>query len=93
MNAAEYIAQIQSYDRQKLESYQETVETIMNLEAQLEQDYAELQALKKEVESDKASVAAMMREKEIELAGISNHISEAQNEAVIMRRKFRRRRS
>ena len=81
LNAAEYIAQIQSYDRQKLESYQETVETITNLEAQLEQDYAELQALKKEVESDKASVAAMMREKEIELAGISNHISEAQNEA------------
>ncbi len=41
LNSADYIAQIQSYDRQKLTEYQDTVESIVNLEAQLEQEYAE----------------------------------------------------
>lgn len=81
LNAAEYIAQIESYDRQKLTEYQATVEMITNLEAQLEQDYADLQNLKTEVENDKAAVAALMREKEIELAGIANDIADAQNDA------------
>ena len=39
LNSADYIAQIQSYDRQKLTEYQDTVESIVNLEAQLEQEY------------------------------------------------------
>lgn len=81
LNSAEYIAQIQKADRQKLTEYQETVEMITNLEAQLEQDYADLQELKKTVENDKASVAAMMRQKESELAGISDDIQDAQSDA------------
>ena len=36
LNSADYIAQIQSYDRQKLTEYQDTVESIVNLEALLE---------------------------------------------------------
>ena len=64
LNSADYIAQIQSYDRQKLTEYQDTVESIVNLEAQLEQEYTDLEALKSTVESNKATVAAMMRQKE-----------------------------
>lgn len=81
LNAAEYISQIESYDRQKLNEYEATVETITNLEAQLEQDYADLQELKATVENDKASVSAMMRQKEIELAGIADDIEDAQSDA------------
>lgn len=81
LNAAEYISQIESYDRQKLTEYQATVEMITNLEAQLEQDYADLQVLKMTVENDRASVAALMREKEIELAGITDDIADAQSDA------------
>ena len=54
---------------------------ITNLEAQLEQDYADLQALKETVENDKATVAAMMRQKESELAGLTDDIADAQSEA------------
>ena len=57
LNSADYIAQIQSYDRQKLTEYQDTVESIVNLEAQLEQEYTDLEALKSTVESNKATVA------------------------------------
>lgn len=81
LNSAEYIAQIQSYDRQKLTEYQDTVTLITNLEAQLEQEYADLEELKANVESDKATVASMMQQKESELAGISDDIADAQSEA------------
>lgn len=81
LNFADYIAQIQSYDRQKLTEYQDTVESIVNLEAQLEQEYTDLEALKSTVESNKATVAAMMRQKESELADISGDIEDAQSDA------------
>lgn len=81
LNSADYIAQIQSYDRQKLTEYQDTVESIVNLEAQLEQEYTDLEALKSTVESNKATVAAMMRQKESELADISGDIENAQSDA------------
>ena len=81
LNSADYIAQIQSYDRQKLTEYQDTVEAIVNLEAQLEQEYTDLEALKSTVESNKATVAAMMRQKESELADISGDIEDAQSDA------------
>ncbi len=81
LNSADYIAQIQSYDRQKLTEYQDTVESIVNPEAQLEQEYTDLEALKSTVESNKATVAAMMRQKESELADISGDIEDAQSDA------------
>ena len=81
LNSADYIAQIQSYDRQKLTEYQDTVESIVTLEAQLEQEYTALEALKSTVESNKATVAAMMRQKESELADISGDIEDAQSDA------------
>lgn len=81
LNSADYIAQIQSYDRQKLTEYQDTVESIVNLEAQLEQEYTDLEALKSTVESNKSTVAAMMRQKESELADISGDIEDAQSDA------------
>lgn len=81
LNSADYIAQIQSYDRQKLTEYQDTVESIVNLEAQLEQEYTDLETLKSTVESNKATVAAMMRQKESELADISGDIEDAQSDA------------
>ena len=81
LNAAEYISQIQSYDREKLTEYEQSVENIANMEAQLETEYAELEALKATVESDKETVAELMRQKEIELADIADDIGEAQSEA------------
>ncbi len=79
LNAAEYISQIEEYDRQKLVEYQETVESIANMEAQLEQDYADLEDLKATVEAEKASVAALMSQKETELADITDNIEDAQS--------------
>ena len=81
LNAAEYISQIQSYDREKLAEYAQTVQDITDMEAQLEQEYADLEVLKGTVEDNKATVAAMMRQKESELASIADDITDAQSEA------------
>lgn len=81
LNTAEYISQIENYDREKLTEYQETVETITNMEAQLEQDYEDLETMKATVENEKATVADLMRQKETELAGIEDGIEDAQSEA------------
>lgn len=80
LNSAEYIAQIQSYDREKLDVYEQTVLDITEMEAQLEQDYKDLETLKATVETEKENVAALMRQKEVELAGIEADISDALDE-------------
>ena len=88
LNSAEYIMQIQEYDRKKLGEYQETVAYIDGVEKQLEEDYATLEEMKKEVEQEKASVeqekasvATLMKKRETELAGIEGNIDSAQNDA------------
>ena len=88
LNSAEYIIQIQEYDRKKLNEYQDTVVYIENVEKQLEEDYATLEEIKKEVEQEKASVeqekasvAALMKQRETELAGIEGNIDSAQSDA------------
>lgn len=88
LNSAEYIMQIQEYDRKKLGEYQETVAYIDGVEKQLEEDYATLEEMKKEVEQEKASVeqekasvATLMNQRETELAGIEGNIDSAQNDA------------
>ena len=81
LNTAEYIAEIQKYDRQKLDEYTENIEYITTAKEQLEQDYADLETMKANVESQKQSVAALMSQKETELAGITSNISDAQEDA------------
>ena len=81
LNSAEYIAQIQKYDRQKLSDYETIVEEITRMEAQLEQDYADLETMKATVEEEKQYVASLMRQKETELANIADDISNAQSDA------------
>lgn len=81
LNSAEYIAQIQKYDRQKLADYETVVEEVAQMEAQLEQDYADLEAMKATVEEEKQYVASLMRQKETELANIADDISNAQDDA------------
>ena len=81
LNTAEYITEIQKYDRQKLDEYTENIEYITVAKEQLEQDYADLENMKANVESQKQSVAALMSQKETELAGITSNISDAQEDA------------
>ena len=84
LNSAEYINQIQQYDREKLEDYKNTVAEIEAYEASLEQERTELEALKSDVEREKQNVSSIMAARESELANIKENLSDAQDEAEII---------
>lgn len=84
LNSAEYINQIQDYDRQKLEDYKATIAEIEEIEATLQMERDALEAMKADVEREKQNVAAVMAKREDELADIKENLSDAQDEAEII---------
>jgi len=84
LNSAEYINQIQQYDRAKLEEYKNTVAEIEAFELQLEEERTELEALKSDVEREKEHVASIMAQREDELATIKANLDEAMDEAELI---------
>lgn len=80
LNAVEYVAEIQRYDREKLKEYSVAVETVARMKENLEQERAELEAMKESVEREKEEVAALMQEKERQLAELSEELGSAQSE-------------
>ena len=81
LNSAEYINQIQQYDRAELEEYKNTVAEIEAFELQLEEERTELETLKSDVEREKEHIASVMAQREDELAAIKADLDEAQDEA------------
>lgn len=81
LNSAEYINQIQQYDREKLEDYKNIIVEIEAFEAQLEEERTELETLKSSVEYEKAEVARVMAQREDELASIRSNLADAMDEA------------
>lgn len=84
LNSAEYINQIQQYDRQKLDEYKNTVAEIEAFEQQLEEERTELETLKSEVESEKKRVASVLAQRENELAAIKADLNDAMDEAELI---------
>jgi len=84
LNAAEYINQIQQYDRQKLDEYKDTVAQIEAFELQLEDERTELEALKSDVEREKEHVSTVIAKRENELANIKADLSDAMDEAEML---------
>ena len=74
LNSADYIAQIQSYDRQKLTEYQDTVESIVNMVApmmrQKESELADISGDIEDAQSDADYYAAEIQAQEELIAAI-----------------------
>lgn len=84
LNSAEYITQIQQYDREKLDAYKQTIDKIEAYEAQLQTERAELETLKSDVEREKANVTNILAKRESELADIKGDLDVAQDDAEII---------
>ncbi len=84
LNSAEYISQIQQYDREKLEDFKQTVAEIEAYENQLQEERTELETLKSDVEREKENVASVMAKRESELATIKGNLNDAQDEAELI---------
>ena len=84
LNSADYIHQIQQYDRQKLDEYKNTVAEIEAFEQQLEEERTELETLKSDVEREKEHVASVLAQRENELAAIKSDLDDAMDEAELI---------
>ncbi len=75
LNRSEYIAQIESYDRMKLEEYQQTCVFIEEEEARLETELAELEELSLAAQAEQERVNGLVLATSDNIAGYADQIS------------------
>ncbi len=77
INKAQYVSEVHSYDRQKLEEYIETKEEIAGLKAALEEEQRNMESLQAEFEQEEAHLSAMLQEKRAQIADFDVQIQAA----------------
>ncbi len=80
LNRAEYISQISQYDRQMLDEYAATRQTIADNEAKLESERADLLALQESTQAKHNSVEELLAAKEEQLKSYEMQIASAQSQ-------------
>ncbi|MDO5351057.1 MAG: peptidoglycan DD-metalloendopeptidase family protein [Lachnospiraceae bacterium] len=80
LNRAEYISKISEYDRQQLDAYAATKQSIADHEVQLEGEHQELLALQESTEAKHASVEQLLSVKQNELKNYETKIASAQGQ-------------
>jgi cell wall-associated NlpC family hydrolase len=81
LNKAEYAQKMYTYDREKLEDYQDTVTQVKSLKTQLEGEMAELVDMQEEEEKKQDSLEAQLEEKRENSADCEEQIAAAQAQA------------
>lgn len=76
INKAEYIQEVHSYDRTKLNEYEETTKQVETLKEGLDEEYEQLQTMQTELETEKASLSATLDEKQSEIAQLDQSIQD-----------------
>lgn len=80
MNRAEYIQKISEYDREKMDEYVETKDSIAAHEAALLAEHAELLGLQEQTQAKQQSVETLLAKKSTELKNFENQIDAAQGQ-------------
>lgn len=80
LNRSEYIEQVERYDRNKLEEYQETCRLIEQQELLLNEELAELQELREEARLEQERVDGLVTETSERIAGYSDQIAETEEQ-------------
>ena len=78
INAVEYASMMTSYDRQMLEQYQDNQTYIAETQANLEEEYIQVEQMQAQIEQQQEAVALLASAKEDELGGITEDLSDAQ---------------
>lgn len=77
VNKAEYVSEVHSYDRQKLNEYVETTKKIEALQATLQEEVEELESMQADLETEKTNLNATISSKESEIAKLDQDIQDA----------------
>ena len=81
LSKAEYAQKMQTYDRNMLKSYGETVQEVKDLKSSLEKEQSELQSLQGEFKAEQETVAATIDSKSAEIEDLDDMIQEAARKA------------
>lgn len=83
LNHAEYITKISQYDRNMLLKYEDTVNSVAQMETQLETELGELEEMKQQVQEEQKTVVALMEAKKTALKDAEGDITDAQEIAKV----------
>ena len=78
LNRTEYVADINSYDRDKLDEYQKLQEEIADKKTALEEDQANLVAMQEEMQQKKSSVNSLITTTEQNISNADSQLADAQ---------------
>lgn len=74
INKAEYVQEVHSYDRTKLNEYESTTKKVEELKEGLEEEYIQLETMQADLEEETASLNATLEEKQEEIAQLDESI-------------------
>ena len=77
LNKAEYVAEVHSYDRDKLSEYEATTKQVEIMKNDLQDEYEQMQTMQTELEGEKASLTATLEDKQSEIAQLDQSIQDA----------------
>jgi len=81
LNKSEYIEALYTYDREKLEEYQETKLQVKQYKAQLENEKAEMEGMQLEYAAQKEELETTIAQKRKEIANFDEQLASARAEA------------
>lgn len=81
VNKAEYVQEVHTYDREQLNEYVETKNQVKQLKEDLEEGYAEMQALSDEMEIQKTNLESTLSRMRSEIADFDSQLEEAKKAA------------
>ena len=77
LSKAEYVQNVHSYDRNKLEEYVATKQKISDLKNQLETEQSQLESMQTEYETEESNLTTLIDSKQAEVADLDSQIQEA----------------
>jgi len=77
VNKAEYVSEVHSYDREKLNEYIEITKQIEELQVALQAEVEELETMQASLETEKANLNATIDSKQTEIAKLDKKIQDA----------------
>lgn len=81
LNKSEYIEALYTYDREKLNEYQETKLQVKQYKTQLENEKAEMEGMQLEYQEQKAYLEETIERKRVEIANFDEQLEAAREEA------------
>lgn len=77
VNKAEYVSEVHSYDRKKLNEYIETTKKNEQLQAELQDEVEELETMRASLETEKSNLNATINSKQTEISKLDKEIQDA----------------